>query len=162
MVHLALCSIVCLSGLDGFMGGNMASLQCVVLSYMYANDVFCIRIVFMSVPTVRSASPQAAPTPTPLRIIPSPSVYCLKSHRANWDRAASGAEETWSHRSGNWTLLRLSALPLSLASPQPPPLSAPHLSDPPQLSSVPFTHGESVYSTTQRERARQREGMIER
>ena len=57
-------------------------------------------------------------------ILPSPSVYCLKSHRANWDRGTSGAEETWSHLSGDWTLLSAFSDPTPSL---PPCLSPPHL-----------------------------------
>lgn len=75
---------------------------CSVLSrYIYANNVFCIQLVSCLSPTVHSVSRYPPTNPhTHTHFIPSPSVYCLKSHRANWDRAVSGAEETWSHHGG--------------------------------------------------------------
>lgn len=149
----------------------MASLQCCVELYPRKRHLLHT-ISFMSVPDCPCSLSIGCPpttitlTLTLLHIIPSPSVYCLKSHRANWDRASSGAEETWSHRSGNWTLLPLSAVSspsLSstftcvCSSPLSPPLLSSSCAS--QLSNVLFTHSESVRNTARRNTAaRVREG----
>lgn len=93
MVHLALCSIVGLSGRDGFMGRNVASPQHYIELYLHERLLHTIG--FNAYPLLSSKAPPCPPPPPPplLHVVPSPSVYCWKSHRANWDRAVK-----WSRR----------------------------------------------------------------
>lgn len=140
MVHLALCSIVGLSGRDGFMGKNAASPQHYIELYLHERLLHTIG--FNAYPLLSSKTPRAPPPPPPLlHVVPSPSVYCWKSHRANWDRAVK-----WSRRDVvplRWKLdsaqsvCSASSLFLS-AYPQPPPQPARHLCPPshPTLSNT--------------------------
>lgn len=93
------------------------------LRRIISNDVFCIR----SVPPDRPVRLPPLHLILPLPPLP-PSVYCSKSHRANWDRAAK-----WSRRDKVPLRCKLDSVStLVSTSPQPPPLARPS----PPLNSV--------------------------
>lgn len=147
---------------DGFMGGNMAPLQRSVEVYL-CKQCLLHTIGFMSVPDgpFSLSIPPHKPTHTHTHFIPSPSVYCLKSHRANWDRAVSGAEETWSHHGGKLDSAFFSTSSLCFpASSQPPCLPLPHFCPPNFMSFVTLTV--SWCTTSRSGKGQGRENMIER
>ena len=89
--------------------GRTWRLRSTALSYIHANDVFCIR-------SALCRSPDSPFRPADRR--PSPSVYCLKSHRANWDRAVK-----WSRRDVVPITVETGLCPVCLLRPHP--LSSP-------------------------------------
>lgn len=115
-------------------GGNVASLQHCVELYPRKRRLLHT-IGFMPVP-YRPVRPLDRPPPPshPSTSSPPP-VFTVESHTEQiGTEQSSEAEETWSHRSGNWTLLCLSALSHPSFSPHLPNLHLCLL-----LTSVPST-----------------------
>lgn len=117
------------------MGGNVASRQHCVELYLSKRHLLHM-IGFMPV-LYSPARPLDSPPLSP------PPVFTVESHTEQiGTEQSSEAEETWSHRSGNWTLLPLSVLSHPSFSLHP----SLHLlcSSPPspQLSNIPSAQGE--------------------